>query len=54
MKSLKIGGHNLWPPILGHGGRCYMPYAFTEQGVYTLATILNILYFNSMIIKKMI
>ena len=26
---------------LGHGGRRYMPYAFTEQGVYMLATVLK-------------
>ncbi len=26
---------------LEHGGRRYMPYAFTEEGIYMLATILN-------------
>jgi len=26
---------------LGHGGRRYMPYAFTEQGIYMLATVLK-------------
>ena len=25
----------------GHGGRRYMPYAFTEEGIYMLATVLN-------------
>jgi len=26
---------------LEHGGRRYMPYAFTEEGIYMLATVLN-------------
>jgi hypothetical protein len=26
---------------LGHAGRCYLPYAFTEQGVAMLSSVLN-------------
>jgi len=26
---------------LEHGGRRYLPYAFTEEGIYMLATVLN-------------
>jgi len=26
---------------LGHGGRRYMPFVFTEQGIYMLATVLK-------------
>jgi hypothetical protein len=39
---LQFASSNFWPQVKGsRGGRRYLPYVFTEQGVAMLSTVLN-------------